>query len=78
MSGPPESGKAGERITASGLSEKPNSNDKVLIPAGGFTRKEFAALHGVHLKTIDRWIRGGKLIVTRTPGGQPRIHGVKA
>jgi hypothetical protein len=47
------------------------------IPVGGFTRKEYAAIHGVNVRTVARWIRVGRLIFTRTPGGQPRIHGVR-
>ena len=50
----------------------------VSVPPGGFDRKEASALFRTHVKTIDRWIRAGKLIVKRTPGGRPRIHGVRA
>ena len=49
----------------------------VTVPPGGFDRKEVSALFRTHVKTVDRWIRAGKLIVTRTPGGRPRIHGVR-
>jgi hypothetical protein len=50
----------------------------VTVPAGGFTFKEFAGCYGVHSKTVSRWARNGKLVITRTPGGRPRIHGVRA
>ena len=50
----------------------------VNVPPGGFDRKEASALFRVHVKTLDRWLRAGKLIFTRTPGGRPRIFGVKA
>ena len=49
----------------------------VTVPPAGFTRKEFAGTIGVSTRTIARYLRDGKLIVSRTPGGLPRIHGVK-
>ena len=49
----------------------------VTVPPTGFTRKEFAGTIGVSTRTIARYLADGKLIVSRTIGGQPRIHGVK-
>jgi hypothetical protein len=48
-----------------------------IVSQRGQTRKEFAGTLGVSQRTVARYLRDGKLIVTRTPGGQPRIHGVK-
>ncbi len=49
-----------------------------IVSRRGLSRKEFAGTLGVSTRTVARYIRDGKLIVTRTPGGQPRIHGVKS
>ena len=49
----------------------------VTVPPAGLTRKEFAGTIGVSTRTIARYLADGKLIVSRTIGGQPRIHGVK-
>ena len=51
--------------------------DERNLPDLGRTLKEFADDQSVNIRTVGRWLKAGKLIITRTPGGRPRIHGVK-
>jgi len=41
------------------------SDDEMLM-----TRKEVAQLCRVDVRTVDRWLMGGKLTCYRTPGGR--------
>ena len=50
----------------------------ITIPSGGLLFKELAGSINVHPKTVSRWARAGKLILAFTPGGRPRVLGVKA
>lgn len=36
-------------------------------------RRQAAALAGVHVTTLDRWVASGALTRHRTPGGLPRF-----
>ena len=36
-------------------------------------RRQAAAMAGVHVTTIDRWVASGALTRHRTPGGLPRF-----
>jgi excisionase family DNA binding protein len=38
-----------------------------------YLQKEVAALCRVHPRTVGEWIRLGKLLALKTPGGQYRI-----
>jgi len=51
--------------------------DTETIAQDGETVQEFAYRHFVTSRTVWRWIAAGKLMVRRTPGGAPRIQGVK-
>jgi excisionase family DNA binding protein len=44
---------------------------------GGLHHQGFAVRWQVSTRTVERWLRDGKLEFTRTPGGQPRILDVK-
>ena len=48
------------------------------VPPGGYSFKEFAGVWGCHPKTCAKWARLGKLVLTHTPGGRPRVLGVRA
>ena len=37
------------------------------------TKAEFARFHCVSEGTVDQWIRQGKIVPKRTPGGYPRF-----
>ena len=54
-----------------------NTYDTETIAQAGETVQEFAYRHSVTPRTVWRWIAAGKLTVSRTPGGHPRIHGTK-
>jgi len=72
---PPRPEKA-PRPACNGTGGDQNQLATQIVSQQGFTRKEFAGTIGVSTRTVARYIRAGKLIVTRTIGGQPRIHGV--
>jgi excisionase family DNA binding protein len=36
------------------------------------TARDVADLSGVHIDTVRKWTRSGRLTVVRTPGGRPR------
>ncbi|MCC7202432.1 MAG: excisionase family DNA-binding protein [Nitrospirae bacterium] len=49
--------------------------EMIEIPDKLFFRPDEAAkLIGVHIETIRRWIREGKIQSTKTQGGHNRIH----
>jgi len=64
-------------VVGAALTDSSLATPKIISQAG-LTRKEFAATLGVSTRSVARYMRDGKLIVTRTIGGQPRIHGVKS
>lgn len=50
---------------------------RVDINTGGMTPQEFADYHRVSLSTVWRWLRAGRLVTRKSPGGRIFFLGVR-